>query len=256
MAKMYFSDEEIKNGRAAAQLATAQAKNPNSVTTAPQITAGSNPVNPTVLTPTSSLTGLSTGTPSNSNNQATVVAPQKIGTYTPVSATREVAPTPTYTAPAPVKITEPPSPVAPTPYAPVATPTPIYDYKTDPTFLSWKANYDATQAKNLEQANKTWQEKYGGLQTDYQKATTELNELKPFKDKFNQTQSQLTATQANFDDLNNRFSALQKKQVSTLDNQQATTPNASAAANMANYNDKRDASGDQWWSKYLGAGRR
>lgn len=133
-----------------------------------------------------------------------------------------------------------------------------YDYKTDPTFLSWKANYDSMAAQNLEQANKTWQEKYGGLQGQLNTANMDLERYKPFEQKYNQAQQQLMTTQANFDDVSNRFSALQSKQANSINsnNQQSiNSGTGTSSTNIRNYNDNRDASADQWWAKYL-TGRR
>lgn len=145
-----------------------------------------------------------------------------------------------------------------------------YDYKTDPTFLAWKKDYDGMNALNLEQANKTWQEKYGGLQTNFDelnknygglksnfdKTSSQLNEYMPYKDKASNLEKQLSTVQANYDDLNGRYTGLQKEQVKAINNQNGGSNQSVAdGVNMQNYNDNRNATADQWWSKYL-TGRR
>ncbi len=124
-----------------------------------------------------------------------------------------------------------------------------YDYKTDPTFLSWKKDYDVTNSQNLEQASKDWQQKYNG-------ASSELETYKPYKEKASNLEKQLSTVQANYDDLNGRFSGLKKEQVKSINNQNGgSNQSVFDGVNVQNYNDGRNKSPDQWWSKYL-TGRR
>lgn len=218
MAKLYFSDDEIKNGSAAAQFKNEQLANKN--VSAPQL-SWSETMNKNL--------GIANGVVTQP-----VFTPPKPDVVNPEYGVQSPTFSPTATlTPAPV---------------PTPAPAPVYDYKTDPAFLSWKSQQDNSL--------NTLNQNYSKLQGDYASAQGEINKYKPYEDKYNQTLSQLTATQANYDDANNRLSTLQKAQVKSIDSNQNQNATVNAApANMQSYNDNRNASNDQWWSKYLTGGR-